>query len=327
MARTPKLSAGRAKYSLPVLDVSIPPMPGNGSGGQKRTHVFNVGQAPQKYTVDDLKKQSSINSNRTVFFEKTLLGIWLATGKRPVPYAFTTAGDGKLRSLDAGCLGYLMNRDPPLLEVAERDEFECIKSVSPTAALRSKYVGLSDENLRGRIKVTAAAASKEELIAPIEAIEKLGLEADEAEVSLGFDPFADVDERVKRESLQVLREGQREFTKAMRANWGGTCPVTQTTVNAVLDGAHIYPYGGKATNDHRNGLLLRADIHRLFDNFLVSFSYDGRDLVFHVANSLKAGEYGKYDGLRIERTALPKSAPHKDVLKYHHVKFSSRNSN
>jgi len=325
MAVGPKLSSSDVR-SLPVLDVHIPPMPNSGGAAQRRTHVFNVGQSPAKYTVEDLKKTSARNSDRTDFFEKTLLGIWLSTGKQAVPYAFKTADDDTIRSLDAGCLGYLMNRVPPRLEVSEFDEFGHIKSVMPTAALRSQHRGLSDENLRKRIEVPKVERTTEEATAQLAEFDAPAPQDAETEVPLGFDPFGDFDERTRVISLQVRREGQREFTKAMRANWGEHCPVTKTTVKTVLDGAHIYPYGGTATNDHRNGLLLRADIHRLFDLHLVSFSYDGPDLVFHVSDSLKVGEYGRYDELRIAGNALPKSAPHRDVIRRHHLTFLSRKS-
>jgi predicted restriction endonuclease len=36
-------------------------------------------------------------------------------------------------------------------------------------------------------------------------------------------------------------------------------------VEAVLEAAHIHPYRGAHTNDVTNGLLLRADLHTLFD--------------------------------------------------------------
>ncbi|HIE95674.1 MAG TPA: HNH endonuclease [Planctomycetes bacterium] len=43
------------------------------------------------------------------------------------------------------------------------------------------------------------------------------------------------------------------------------CVVTGCTVIAVLEAAHIRPYRRPEDNDVKNGLLLRADIHTLFD--------------------------------------------------------------
>ena len=41
--------------------------------------------------------------------------------------------------------------------------------------------------------------------------------------------------------------------------------MTGCTVFAVLEAAHIKPYQGENDNHPQNGLLLRADIHTLFD--------------------------------------------------------------
>ena len=323
MARGPTFTSSELK-SVPVLDVHIPPMPGTGSSMQKRTHVFNVGQNPEKYTVVALKKKGAADSDRRDFFEKTLLALWLETGSQPIPYAFRTVGDDSVRSLDAGCLGFLMNREPPHLEIIETDAHGNIMSVIPTPALRARHQYLSDDNLRGRIAATTNEATVK---LPIFQLPELAEAAEgmfESDEPLGFDPFAGLDKRVKILSEKVRREGQSEFYKAMRRNWRRKCPVTQTNVMAVLDGAHIYRYGGAATNDHRNGILLRADVHRLFDRYLVSFSYDGPDLVFHVAKDLREGEYGKYHELRILRIDIPKSAPHGDVVRYHHDEFQKK---
>ena len=65
----------------------------------------------------------------------------------------------------------------------------------------------------------------------------------------------------------VERRGQWPFRQGLLAAYGSRCQITQYTGEPALEAAHIYPYseGGDYTNDLRNGLLLRADIHTLFD--------------------------------------------------------------
>jgi hypothetical protein len=120
---------------------------------------------------------------------------------------------------------------------------------------------------------------------------------------LGFDPSDSVDERGKRESLRAVREGAKLFHDAMMKNWGGQCAITRTSVKPALEAAHIYRYGGVKTNNERNGILLRADVHRLFDRHWISFVYQGGALVARVSTRLAGSEYTKCDGKRIE---LPK---------------------
>jgi hypothetical protein len=61
------------------------------------------------------------------------------------------------------------------------------------------------------------------------------------------------------------RRGQRRFRDALRGRYGDLCLVTGSKCLAVLEAAHICPYKGENDNDPTNGLLLRSDIHTLFD--------------------------------------------------------------
>ena len=52
----------------------------------------------------------------------------------------------------------------------------------------------------------------------------------------------------------------------------------------TVEAAHISPYKGEASNDPSNGLLLRSDLHILFDLGLISVNPD--DLSIVVAHKL-----------------------------------------
>jgi hypothetical protein len=87
----------------------------------------------------------------------------------------------------------------------------------------------------------------------------------EAEPTEPFDPKGQEDARgrVLREIVQ--RRGQRKFRKELIAAYGGRCAITGCPVTPLLEAAHITPYLGPDTNLITNGLLLRADIHTLWD--------------------------------------------------------------
>lgn len=76
------------------------------------------------------------------------------------------------------------------------------------------------------------------------------------------------DERVMREILS--RQGQPEFRSALLNAYGGRCAFSGCADIPVLEAAHITPHS--ETQDYRpkNGLLLRADLHTLFDLHLIS---------------------------------------------------------
>ena len=67
-----------------------------------------------------------------------------------------------------------------------------------------------------------------------------------------------------------LRRGQQAFRESLRVRYGDRCVVTQCDVLDVLEAAHIKPYRGDSDHHPDNGLLLRADIHTLFDVHLLS---------------------------------------------------------
>lgn len=78
----------------------------------------------------------------------------------------------------------------------------------------------------------------------------------------------DARERVLREI--VRRRGQQKFRKTLISAYGGHCAITGCAVTPLLEAAHITPYLGPETNSITNGLLLRADIHTLWDLGLIA---------------------------------------------------------
>lgn len=61
------------------------------------------------------------------------------------------------------------------------------------------------------------------------------------------------------------RLGQGAFRVAVTDAYGRACAVTQEHSLPVLEAAHVVPYAQGGLHDVNNGLLLRSDLHRLFD--------------------------------------------------------------
>ncbi len=70
------------------------------------------------------------------------------------------------------------------------------------------------------------------------------------------------------------RLGQGTFRVAVTQAYHGACAVSGEHSLPVLDVAHIRGYAEGGPHDVRNGLLLRADIHRLFDRGYVTVTPD-----------------------------------------------------
>ncbi len=115
------------------------------------------------------------------------------------------------------------------------------------------------------------------------------------------------------------RLGQGLFSLAVRDAYGGACAVTHEHSTPVLEAAHIKPYacGGEHCVD--NGLLLRRDLHRLFDRGYVTISPDYK---FRVGDSLRSEfhngkSYYSMDDTRIAIPELSDLRPSRELLDWH----------
>lgn len=99
----------------------------------------------------------------------------------------------------------------------------------------------------------------------------------------------------------ALRRGQPKFRKKLLSIYECTCAVTGTPFPPVLEAAHIVPYMGEKTNHVTNGILLRADIHTLFDLGLLGINQSYEVIV---SSSMNGTEYEAYNGRKI---TLPKN--------------------
>ena len=94
-----------------------------------------------------------------------------------------------------------------------------------------------------------------------------------------FNPEGIADTREHDLSSIVRRRGQPAFRKHLLSAYSGRCAITGCDVAAVLDAAHIVSYRGPETNHPANGLLLRTDLHTLFDLRMVAVDVDTMTLL------------------------------------------------
>jgi len=127
------------------------------------------------------------------------------------------------------------------------------------------------------------------------------------------DDIEDARERIARTIAQ--RRGQQAFRDALLAAYGGRCAISGCTVVDVLEAAHIVPYRGSATNVVSNGLLLRADIHILFDCSLIAIDPDKMTIV--ISSSLQNSGYRQLGGRALRLPAVPAHKPNRKALEQH----------
>ncbi len=136
-----------------------------------------------------------------------------------------------------------------------------------------------------------------------------------AEATGSFSPADDVDERQRVLAAIVRRRGQPAFRKTLLEVYGGCCPMTGCDVVDALEAAHIQPYSGLKSNDVRNGLLLRADVHTLFDLYLIAINPGS--LRIAVAPALQQSAYFELDGRELRFSALPELSACQESIAWH----------
>ncbi len=115
------------------------------------------------------------------------------------------------------------------------------------------------------------------------------------------------------------RLGQGTFRIGVLDAYGRACAITQEHSLPVLEAAHIKSYANDGPHEVSNGILMRADLHRLFDTGYITISPDFR-LVVSPQLRERYGNGRSYYPLKDTRIRLPDDqvdAPAKDYLAWH----------
>jgi putative restriction endonuclease len=134
-----------------------------------------------------------------------------------------------------------------------------------------------------------------------------------------FDPDSAYDARERAIRAIRIRRGQPAFRAALLKAYGGRCVITGCKIVDVLEAAHIVPYMGPLTNDVRNGLLLRSDLHTLFDCDLLAVHPKTRRVV--IAESLQASTYSQFSDRRLRSPLDDSLGPSTRVLQLRFANF------
>lgn len=115
----------------------------------------------------------------------------------------------------------------------------------------------------------------------------------------------------------VIRRGRKGFRDMLFRTYGGRCVVTGTSFGGILEAAHISGYKGEHTDRIDNGLLLRADIHTLFDLHLLTIT--ASDDTVRLDPRLRSDEtYRSLDGLHLDFDE-GQQRPNRDLLTKHNA--------
>lgn len=122
--------------------------------------------------------------------------------------------------------------------------------------------------------------------------------------------------------LHKVRIGQGAFRLSVIDAYNKRCAITGEKTLPVLEAAHIKPFAESGPNQTTNGLLLRSDMHKLFDNGYITVT---PDLKIEVSKRIReefdnGREYYQYHGKNL--LILPELAINKPsalYLDYHNT--------
>lgn len=119
--------------------------------------------------------------------------------------------------------------------------------------------------------------------------------------------------------LQQRRLGQGTFRALVTDVYGRTCAVTGERALPALDAAHIRPFSEVKGHTVSNGLLLRSDVHRLFDAGYVTVTPEYRvEASRRMREDFDDGEhYLRLHGASVRVPSEPSLRPAADALRWH----------
>ena len=111
------------------------------------------------------------------------------------------------------------------------------------------------------------------------------------------------------------RDGQPQFRTILLNHYNNKCAVTGCDVVDVLDAAHIIPYTESYDNSECNGIILRTDLHRLFDRGMISFDPNSGRLV--LSNVLAQSTYFEFQNRSVFWPKDSKKRPSRENISWH----------
>lgn len=197
-------------------------------------------------------------------------------------YGFHATSEGRIRRIQRA--GELVTDKPTIEDASDRPVRSTeygkpfLEHVGASEYYYGIYTGISPENAQVSIHNLSRSISD------------FGTSVVEMVSSLEMPQEAT--RRIRRDV--AARQGQGKFRQAVMRRFQQRCCVTGCAVPEALEAAHIAVSAGK--DDHRaeNGLLLRSDIHTLFDCGVVRIH--PKTLVVHVDTNIQEKAYRDLHG-------------------------------
>jgi putative restriction endonuclease len=121
--------------------------------------------------------------------------------------------------------------------------------------------------------------------------------------------------------LTLPRLGQGSFRVLVTDAYERRCAATNERTLPALDAAHIKPFSENGQHIISNGILLRRDLHALFDNGYITIT---PSMAIEVSPKIKeefenGRDYYRLHGSMIRPPTNPSNRPSRDLLEWHNL--------
>ncbi len=121
-------------------------------------------------------------------------------------------------------------------------------------------------------------------------------------------------------AMVMPRLGQGAFRLLVTDAYSRRCAMTNERTLPVLEAAHIRPYATGGKHELSNGLLLRSDLHRLFDHGYITVDPEEQCIVVskRIREEFENGrDYYQLHGRRIASPSDQLAHPSQESLRFH----------
>lgn len=208
------------------------------------------------------------------------------------------------------CVRYRRNLRKPNLEPGQDPEIGCVLIVQPIFFKKQDWIPQPADWQKNTISPSTYDLTKGE-----------GARIWSECLSRGAG-FVDVGTEAPRYGAPRMIEarlGQGTFRLSVIDAYSRACSITEEHSLPALEAAHIKPFSEGGPQSVRNGLLFRADVHKLFDAGYVTVT---PDTVFHVSPRLRKDwsngrSYYPLDGKKLTVPRNRVEHPDPELLKWH----------
>ena len=284
---------------------------------------------PDTFDVDSYLRQSSTfvwTVRQRYLADRMLVGdqvfIWRAGGKRRAISGIVALGEltGTPREMedDPASLKFWRGKRPP--RIALRVEGMVLRKCIGLEEIVRRESLINDSTVRNMLILKTGGATRTNfLIEGTEGkrlkslverrlstgptrktIEKSVVESKPAGATITYKDFGNAPDDDPYE-LQLfaarVRRGQPTFRRNLMIAYGSRCVISGHGPEDVLEAVHIEPHAKSGINKTDNGLLMRADLHSLFDAGLIRINPESFKIV--VDSSLRGTLYAEFHGKKI----------------------------